>query len=117
MVTIDTGVLYRDDNLIQLAHLPDRSVDVIYLDPPFFSNRFYEVVWGDEAEVRSFEDRWEGGMQHYIDWMKPRVEEMRRVLKPNGSLYLFASPRMAARHAKIAAPVFPRAPAKTNTCP
>lgn len=63
-------------------------VDLIYLDPPFFSNRYYEVIWGDEAEVRSFEDRWRGGINYYIEWMRDRVIQMHRVLKPTGSLYL-----------------------------
>lgn len=85
---IETGVVYCDDNLARLALLPANSVDLIYLDPPFFSNRQYEVIWGDEAEVRSFEDRWEGGVYHYVDWLKERVIEMWRVLKPTGSLYL-----------------------------
>lgn len=49
------------DNLATLKTVEDESVDLIYIDPPFFSNKQYEVVWGDEAEVRSFEDRWEGG--------------------------------------------------------
>jgi DNA modification methylase len=63
-------------------------VDLIYLDPPFFSNRQYEVIWGDEAEIRSFEDRWEGGIQVYIAWMRERLIEMHRILKPTGSIYL-----------------------------
>jgi DNA modification methylase len=53
----ETGVLYCGDNLERLAQLAPECVDLIYLDPPFFSNRSYEVIWGDEAEVRSFEDR------------------------------------------------------------
>lgn len=68
--------------------MPPNSIDLIYLDPPFFSNRHYEVIWGDEAEVRSFSDRWEGGIHHYVGWMKERVLEMHRVLSPKGSLYL-----------------------------
>lgn len=76
------------DNLYRLARLPSESVDLIYLDPPFFSNRQYEVIWGDEAEVRSFEDRWEGGINVYVAWMRERVTEMFRLLKPSGSLYL-----------------------------
>lgn len=92
MADVDTGVLHRDDNLAVLQSLPSESVDLIYLDPPFFSNRVYEVIWGEEAEVRSFEDRWAGGIQHYIDWMKTRVFEMQRVLKVNGSLYLHCDP-------------------------
>src|SRR5215210_1850476 len=68
--------------------MPEESVDLIYLDPPFFSNRAYEVIWGDEAEVRSFADRWEGGINVYVDWMRDRVLHMHRILKPTGSLYL-----------------------------
>lgn len=97
---LETGVIYCDDNHRRLAQLPTGSVDVIYLDPPFFSNRVYEVIWGDEAEVRSFKDRWEGGMRHYVDWMAPRLAEMRRVLKPTGSLYLHCDPS-ASHYLKV----------------
>lgn len=83
-----TNMLYCGDNLEWLRHLPDESVDLIYLDPPFFSNRNYEVIWGDEAEMRSFEDRWEGGIHHYIEWMEERVVEMHRILGTTGSLYV-----------------------------
>jgi DNA modification methylase len=97
---LETGVLYRDDNLDRLAEIPAESVDLIYLDPPFFSNRIYEVIWGDESEVRSFEDRWAGGIQHYIDWMHERVIEMYRVLKPTGSFYLHCDPH-ASHYLKV----------------
>lgn len=85
---MDTGVLYCNENLDRLATFPDDSIDLIYLDPPFFSNKFYEVIWGDEAEIRSFEDRWAGGINVYIKWMRDRVEQLHRVLSPTGSLYL-----------------------------
>jgi DNA modification methylase len=61
---------------------------IIYLDPPFFSHRHYEVVWGDEAEVRSFKDRWAGGINVYIEWMKERVIKIYDVLQETGSFYL-----------------------------
>ncbi|MGD0320910.1 MAG: DNA methyltransferase [Acidimicrobiales bacterium] len=99
-VETETGVLYCNDNLERLAVLPDECVDLIYLDPPFFSNRVYEVIWGDEAEVRSFEDRWEGGIQHYVGWMRDRVAEMYRVLKSAGSLYLHCDPH-ASHYLKV----------------
>jgi DNA modification methylase len=76
------------DNLEVLKRLDSESVDLIYLDPPFFSNRNYEVIWGDAGEIRSFQDRWAGGISHYIDWLKDRVREMYRILKPTGSLFL-----------------------------
>lgn len=85
---LETGVIYCGDNLARLSALPSDSVDLIYLDPPFFSNKNYEVIWGDEAEVRSFEDRWQGGINVYVNWMRERVMEMRRILRPTGSFYL-----------------------------
>jgi hypothetical protein len=45
---LDTRVIYCGDNLEQLAKLPDACVDLIYIDPPFNSNRNYEVFWGDQ---------------------------------------------------------------------
>jgi len=80
--------LILGDNLEILKKLEDESVDLIYLDPPFFSNRNYEVIWGDAGEIRSFEDRWARGIDHYIAWLKERVEQMHRILKSTGSIFL-----------------------------
>jgi site-specific DNA-methyltransferase (adenine-specific) len=99
-VSLDVGVLYCNENLERLSALPGESVDLIYLDPPFFSNRTYEVIWGEEAEVRSFEDRWEGGILNYIDWIEKRALEMHRVLKKTGSLYLHCDPH-ASHYLKV----------------
>ncbi len=54
---VDTRVIYCGDNLEQLKKLPDACVDLIYIDPPFNSNRNYEVFWGETKEKRSFDDR------------------------------------------------------------
>ncbi|MBA7666271.1 hypothetical protein ES703_74350 [subsurface metagenome] len=65
------NLLICGDNLKALDDLKKQGIqiDLIYLDPPFFSNKQYEVVWGDEAEVRSFKDRWAGGNKslHRVD--------------------------------------------------
>ncbi len=80
--------LILGDCLEVMKGMESESIDLIYLDPPFFSNRNYEVIWGDKGEIRSFEDRWSGGIDHYIAWLKERVQEMHRLLKPTGSIYL-----------------------------
>jgi len=82
------NVIYCGDNLIWLKKFPDKCIDLIYLDPPFFSNKNYEVIFNDGEEIRSFEDRWKGGINHYIEWMRDRVFELHRVLKDTGSFYL-----------------------------
>ena len=48
--------LYCGDNLQIMKGMPDESVDLVYLDPPFFSGQNYEVIWGDGSEARSFQD-------------------------------------------------------------
>jgi len=83
-----TNKLILGDNLAVLQSIPNKSVDLIYLDPPFFSNRTYEVIWGDDGEKRSFEDRFAGGIDHYIGWLRVRVLQMHRILKPTGSIFL-----------------------------
>ena len=84
------NLLICGDNLKVLDDLIKQGIriDLIYLDPPFFSNKHYEVVWGDEAEVRSFKDRWAGGIHVYVEWMKERIVKMHEVLKDIGSFYL-----------------------------
>ena len=53
---LDTRVIYCGDNLEQLAKLPDACVDLIYIDPPFNSNRNYGPCrtghhWGLPREI------------------------------------------------------------------
>lgn len=82
---METNIIYCGDCLVKLKELPDESVDLIYIDPPFSSNRNYVAFW-NEQEKRHFEDRFEN-VRTYIDYMKPRVEQLYRVLKPTGSFY------------------------------
>ena len=80
--------LILGDCLEVLQKLEPESIDLIYIDPPFFSNRTYEVIWGDKGEVRSFEDRFSGGIDHYISWLKERVQVLYQLLKPTGSIFV-----------------------------
>jgi site-specific DNA-methyltransferase (adenine-specific) len=65
---VQTNVLYYGDNLdILRRYIPDASVDLVYLDPPFNSNRDYNVIFKDEsgrksdAQLLAFEDTWHWG--------------------------------------------------------
>src|SRR2546423_11933372 len=64
----ETNALYYGDNLdILRRYIPDESVDLIYLDPPFNSSRAYNVIFRDEsgrqsdAQLLAFEDTWQWG--------------------------------------------------------
>ena len=63
-----TNVLYYGDNLeILRRYIPDESVDLVYLDPPFNSNRSYNVIFRDESgrqsdgQIEAFDDTWHWG--------------------------------------------------------
>jgi DNA modification methylase len=83
---LDAQSIYCGDNLDHLRRMSDSCVDLIYIDPPFNSDRNYEAFWGETHETRSFEDRHES-TKAYIDFMRPRCVELARVLKDTGSLY------------------------------
>ncbi len=83
---VETSVIYCGDCLKKLQKLPDGCVDLVYIDPPFNSNRNYEVFWGDTKERRAFEDRF-GVAEHYVNWMTPRLIQLHRVLNYTGSFY------------------------------
>ena len=138
-----TNALYYGDNLTALRdHVPDESVDLVYLDPPFNSNASYNVLFreksGEEspAQIKAFTDTWEwtlesqrtyeneimlnpatpanvkemiaaflqfigsNAMMAYLVMMTPRLVELRRVLKPTGSIYLHCDPT-ASHYLKV----------------
>lgn len=62
------NLLYYGDNLnILREHIADESVDLIYLDPPFNSNRSYNVLFKEasgksaDAQITAFDDTWHWG--------------------------------------------------------
>lgn len=56
---LEPNRLFWGDNLHVMRQLPSESIDLIYIDPPFFSGRNYNVIFGDQNELRSFSDIWE----------------------------------------------------------
>jgi DNA modification methylase len=84
---IPLNAVFFGDNLHILRALPSNCIDLIYIDPPFFSGRNYNQIWGDDNEVRTFQDIWEDGLPSYLVWLNARLWEMRRILKNTGSIY------------------------------
>lgn len=86
---ITRNTLFYGDNLCILPdYVPDESVDLIYLDPPFNSNRSYNVLFKDErghaadAQIEAFGDTWHWGDQaeqtyhHLVTKAPPNVGKM-----------------------------------------
>lgn len=78
-----TNTIHCGDCLDILPRLPDACVDLVYIDPPFGSNRDHAVKG---KAHRRFNDRFED-VGAYLEYMKPRLLQLYRVLKPSGSFY------------------------------
>jgi site-specific DNA-methyltransferase (adenine-specific) len=75
-----------------MSGLPDESCDLIYADPPFNSNR--RVVRQSNPAMH-FEDRYDGGLSGYLDFLRPRIVQMHRLLAPSGTMYVHLDWRTA----------------------
>jgi len=106
-----TNIIYCGDCLFVMRHdIPPNSIDLIYLDPPFFTGRVQKgSVWSPEAMEISYDDskkfweskRYVGAPEYiinigfkryefasYLEYMRKRLEACKRVLKDTGSIYL-----------------------------
>jgi len=68
-----------------MKDIPDNSINLICTDPPYF-----------KVKKDSWDRQWDKP-EHFLEWIDRAAEQWQRVLKPNGSLYCFASPKMSAR--------------------
>lgn len=73
------------DCLIGLKELPDNSINTIYLDPPFYTQKTHSLS-DKEGNLYSFNDKW-NSMEEYINFLRLRLLEMKRVLKEDGNLF------------------------------
>lgn len=76
-----------NDCLKTMKMMEDESVDVIYLDPPFFTQRKQAGRLKNSEKILEFNDSWKS-IDEYMEFMKARLVEMRRVLKKTGSIFL-----------------------------
>jgi len=74
--TVHTG-----DNLKVMRFIEDKFIDLIYLDPPYYSQTKYK------NKDNEFSDNWKD-IDEYLNFMKVRIVEMHRILKSTGSIYL-----------------------------
>lgn len=92
------NVLQGDCRVI-LQSLNDSSVNLAYLDPPFFTQKSHSLVTRDNTAEYSFEDRW-ASLQEYLSFMNQVLLQCKRVLKDTGSIFLHCD-RSASHHLRV----------------
>jgi DNA modification methylase len=94
----DNQLILGDNLAVMFALLPEYEgqIDLIYADPPFFTNKRYPVRVGREEDSRrpqewqladGYPDHWLN-VEAYLDMLYPRLNIMHRLLAPQGTLYL-----------------------------
>jgi DNA modification methylase len=73
------------DNLDLLARQAAGSVDLVYIDPPFRTGRTRSARPGQRS---SYADSWPRGIGGYLDFLRPRLEHVHRVLRLSGTIYV-----------------------------
>lgn len=63
------------------------TVDLVYLDPPFFTNRHHAAITRDRTQTFRFSDIW-NSLSEYAEFMEIRLREIRRILKDTGSVFV-----------------------------
>jgi len=82
--------VFVGDNLPLMRSWPTNSLDLIYADPPFHTNRIHESRHDSELGFRDVHD---GGLDGYLSFLRPRLIEMRRLLGECGTLYVHLDAR------------------------
>lgn len=87
------------DCLETLKKMKAEKIDLIYLDPPFFTQNIQSLVSSKKNEKFSFCDKWKD-MDEYLKFMEVRLEECKRVLKDTGSIFVHCD-RNASHYLKV----------------
>lgn len=104
-----TGTIHLADNLDVLSTLPDGSVDLVCIDPPFNTGKVQQrtrlrTERAEDGDRTGFQGRryrttalgtasFRDTFDDYLAFLEPRIVEAHRVLAPHGSLYLHVDPR------------------------
>ncbi len=92
-------MLIHGDCKTELQKIKQNSIDLVYLDPPFFTQKT-QILKNKENKEYSFEDSWDNIIT-YKNYIKERLEECRKILKNTGSIFLHCD-RSASHYLRIA---------------
>lgn len=93
MSALKTDVILRGDCLEVLKGLPDASVDMVFADPPYNLQLGGDLLRPDNSKVDAVDDDWDkfGSFGEYDAFTRAWLTECRRVLKPEGSIWVIGS--------------------------
>ncbi len=93
MSDLPTDVIHRGDCIEVLRSLPDASVDMVFADPPYNLQLGGDLLRPDNSKVDAVDDDWDkfASFADYDAFTRAWLTECRRVLKPEGSIWVIGS--------------------------
>ena len=87
------GQVIQDDCVAAMARLPDASIDMIFADPPYNLQLGGELFRPEGSRVDAVDDDWDkfDTFEAYDAFTRAWLKEARRILKPNGTLWVIGS--------------------------
>lgn len=79
--------IYTGNFIDRLKEVARDSVDLVYMDPPFFTQRKHTLSTRDESKTYEFDDSWDS-IKDYLSMIEACLADCKRVLKSTGSLFL-----------------------------
>lgn len=78
--------VYQGDCLEILDNIPNESVDLVYIDPPFFTQKIHKLMNRDRSLEYQFSDIWKS-ISEYATFLQLRLLKLQNKLKPTGSIF------------------------------
>lgn len=96
---MEVNKIYQGDCRKRLIELDANSVDLIYFDPPFFTQKKHSLVTRDGSKKYEFNDSWES-LEDYLELIESCLIECKRVLKRTGSVFLHCD-KVASHYIRV----------------
>lgn len=84
---METNKIYHGNCVEKLKEIEANKVDLIYFDPPFFTQRKHSLTNKDNSKTYEFDDKY-NSIEEYLELVENVLQESKRVLKNTGSVFL-----------------------------
>jgi len=96
---MDRNIIYEGNCVEKLKEIQNESIDLIYFDPPFFTQKKHSLSTRDNSKKYEFDDSWDS-LDEYLQLIESCLIECKRVLKPSGSVFLHCD-KIASHYIRV----------------
>lgn len=96
---MEVNNIYLGNCISRIKEIESNSVDLIYFDPPFYTQKKHSLVTRDSSKKYEFSDSWES-LDDYLNLIESCLIESKRVLKHTGSVFLHCD-KVASHYIRV----------------